>query len=104
MTRRSGLLVLPLRELTVLGPAPSPRGGGRAAGPRGWGRRASPWGVLRGLGPALPRAGAPRPGGRRLTGRGALGYWTTDAPGVRRKITTEDLAEPYATRSANNRP
>ena len=28
-----------------------------------------------------------------LTGREALGDWTTDAPGVRRKITIDDLAE-----------
>ena len=39
-----------------------------------------------------------------LTGKDALGDWTTDAPGVRRKITVEDLATPYATPSANNSP
>lgn len=39
-----------------------------------------------------------------LTGKDALGDWTTDAPGVRRKITVEDLAEPYATPSARNPP
>lgn len=39
-----------------------------------------------------------------LTGKDALGDWTTDAPGVRRKITVEDLAIPYATPSANNQP
>jgi glucose/arabinose dehydrogenase len=39
-----------------------------------------------------------------LTGKEALGDWTTDAPGVRRKITVDDLATPYATPSANNRP
>jgi glucose/arabinose dehydrogenase len=37
-----------------------------------------------------------------LTGQAALGDWTTDAPGVRRKLTIEDLAAPYATPSANN--
>ncbi len=37
-----------------------------------------------------------------LTGRDALGDWTTDAPGVRRKITVADLAPPYETASANN--
>jgi glucose/arabinose dehydrogenase len=39
-----------------------------------------------------------------LTGRDALGDWTTDAPGVRRKITIDDLAKPYETKSANNFP
>jgi glucose/arabinose dehydrogenase len=39
-----------------------------------------------------------------LTGKDALGDWTTDAPGVRRKITTDDLAKPYDTPTANNHP
>lgn len=39
-----------------------------------------------------------------LTGQEALGDWSTDAPGVRRKITMDDLAEPYDTASANNHP
>lgn len=39
-----------------------------------------------------------------LTGKDALGDWTTDAPGVRRKITLADLATPYETPSANNFP
>ena len=43
-------------------------------------------------------------GGRVLTGQEALGDWTTDAPGVRRRITLDDLAEPYATPSANKFP
>ncbi len=38
------------------------------------------------------------------TGKEALGDWTTDAPGVRRKITVDDLATPYDTPSANNHP
>lgn len=38
------------------------------------------------------------------TGEDALGDWTTDAPGVRRKITLDDLATPYETPSANNFP
>lgn len=38
------------------------------------------------------------------TGKDALGDWTTDAPGVRRKITVDDLATPYETPSANNFP
>ena len=36
------------------------------------------------------------------TGKDALGDWTTDAPGVRRKITVADLADPYETKSAQN--
>jgi glucose/arabinose dehydrogenase len=39
-----------------------------------------------------------------LTGQGALGDWTTDAPGVRRRITVADLPKPYATRSVDNGP
>jgi len=39
-----------------------------------------------------------------LTGQGALGDWTTDAPGVRRRITTEDLPKPYETKSVINGP
>ncbi len=39
-----------------------------------------------------------------LAGQDALGDWTTDAPGVRRKITVNDLARPYDTPSANNHP
>ncbi len=39
-----------------------------------------------------------------LTGREALGDWTTDAPGVRRKITAADLAPPFETPSARNQP
>ncbi|HVF86785.1 MAG TPA: sorbosone dehydrogenase family protein [Pyrinomonadaceae bacterium] len=39
-----------------------------------------------------------------LTGEAALGDWTTDGPGVRRRITTAELAAPYATESARNQP
>src|SRR4051812_18715236 len=48
-------------------------------------------------------AGA-RPSGNVLTGKDALGDWTTDAPGMRRKLTLADLATPYDTPSANNFP
>lgn len=46
----------------------------------------------------------PNSGGRTLTGKDALGDWTTDAPGVRRKVTVDDLAKPYDTPSADNHP
>jgi glucose/arabinose dehydrogenase len=46
----------------------------------------------------IPKAGT------LLTGKDALGDWTTDAPGVRRRITTADLPKPYATESATNMP
>jgi glucose/arabinose dehydrogenase len=36
-----------------------------------------------------------------LVGQGDSGDWTTDAPGVRRRITTADLPKPYATRSVD---
>jgi len=39
-----------------------------------------------------------------LTGRAALGDWTTDAPGVRRLITATDLPAPYDTPSVDNGP
>ena len=39
-----------------------------------------------------------------LTGQDALGDWTTDAPGVRRKITRADLPKPYDTPSVDNGP
>ena len=45
-----------------------------------------------------------RTGHATLIGKDALGDWTTDAPGVRRKITVNDLATPYETPSANNFP
>ena len=53
---------------------------------------------------AVPDRAPAVPGGRVLTGQGALGDWTTDAPGVRRRITVADLPPPYATGSADNRP
>ncbi len=53
-------------------------------------------------GSAKPIASAaPRPG-ELLTGGAAMGDWTTDAPGVRRKLTVSDLPPPYATPSADN--
>ena len=45
-----------------------------------------------------------KPAEKTLTGKDALGDWTTDAPGVRRKVTVGDLDMPYATPSANNHP
>ena len=38
------------------------------------------------------------------TGADALGDWTTDAPGVRRMLTTNDLPAPFATKSVDNGP
>jgi len=39
-----------------------------------------------------------------LTGAAAFTDWRADAPGVRRKITPDDLPPPYATRPASNGP
>jgi glucose/arabinose dehydrogenase len=51
------------------------------------------------------QAGGSAPAGQPvLTGHDALGDWTTDAPGVRRRITVDDLPPPYDTRSADNFP
>jgi glucose/arabinose dehydrogenase len=56
------------------------------------------------VGAAASAADEPRTTDGVLTGKVALGDWTTDAPGVRRKITVADLATPYDTPSANNHP
>jgi len=53
---------------------------------------------------AMAGADGARPADATLKGKDALGDWTTDAPGVRRKITIADLAVPYDTPSANNHP
>src|SRR5689334_22578514 len=39
-----------------------------------------------------------------LTGQGAAGDWTTDAPGVRRRITPADMPRPFLTESVENGP
>ena len=39
-----------------------------------------------------------------LTGKDARGDWTTDAPGVRRHLTVNDLDTPYETKSVDNGP
>jgi glucose/arabinose dehydrogenase len=44
------------------------------------------------------------PIGDLLTGDAAKGDWTTDAPGVRRKLTVADLPPPFATDSVDNGP
>lgn len=49
------------------------------------------------------RPAAVKPGAV-LTGEAARGDWTTDAPGVRRKLTVDDLPAPFETPSANNGP
>jgi len=52
--------------------------------------------------PAPPPAQPSPPPDQVLTREAAMGDWTTDAPGVRRKITPADLPPPYATKSAEN--
>ena len=42
--------------------------------------------------------------GKVLMGKDALGDWSTDAPGVRRKITVESIPPPGATKSVDNGP
>lgn len=39
-----------------------------------------------------------------LKGQAAMGDWTTDVPGVRRRITLADLPKPYTTPSVDNGP
>ncbi len=42
--------------------------------------------------------------GTLLTGKDAMGDWTSDAPGVRRKITVQDLPPPSSNALSINRP
>ncbi len=42
--------------------------------------------------------------GQVLTGQGAMGDWSTDAPGVRRRITAADLPKPFESPSVQNGP
>ncbi len=73
-------------------------------------RRCDAFRILRGpvlsglIASLIPALAADRPPGEVLTGREALGDWTTDAPGVRRRITVEDLAPPFETPSVDNGP
>ena len=60
--------------------------------------------VLLVLAASLVRGEELKPAASTLTGKDALGDWTTDAPGVRRKITVADLARPGETPSARNFP
>ena len=39
-----------------------------------------------------------------LTGEAARGDWTTDAPGLRRRLTVADMDKPYETKSVDNGP
>ncbi len=54
------------------------------------------------LAAGAPSQDAPAAAPAVLTGRAAMGDWTTDAPGVRRKLTVDDLPAPYATPSVDN--
>jgi len=74
-------------------------------------RMLNPWLVRVGTAAALaacspasaePPPPAQKPAPATLTGKAALGDWTTDAPGVRRRIGVEDLPAPYATPSSDN--
>jgi glucose/arabinose dehydrogenase len=48
-------------------------------------------------------AAAAAEAGTLLTGEAAMGDWTSDAPGVRRKITVQDLPQPSSNILAINR-
>jgi len=54
--------------------------------------------------PAVPAAAPAAPSARSelRTGEAAKGDWTSDAPGVRRKLTAADLPAPYSTASVKN--
>ena len=61
-------------------------------------------GLLPGGQSSPPQQRAAEPTGKVLTGQGALGDWTTDAPGIRRRITLADLPRPFASESVRNHP
>src|SRR5205823_1894030 len=48
--------------------------------------------------------GAAAEKGTAFTGKAAMGDWTSDAPGVRRKITVQDLPPPNSNVLAINQP
>jgi len=50
------------------------------------------------------RKSDPAPEPKVLTGQGAAGDWSTDAPGIRRHITATDMPKPYVTDSVQNGP
>jgi glucose/arabinose dehydrogenase len=52
----------------------------------------------------LEAADSNRAGGKLLAGKAAMGDWTGDAPGVRRKITVDDLPPPSSNILAINPP
>lgn len=51
-----------------------------------------------------PPRNPPPPAGTVLTGAATFGDWTSDRPGVRRKITVADLPPPNDTKSTDNGP
>jgi glucose/arabinose dehydrogenase len=53
---------------------------------------------------AQKKVSATMPDEKVLTGQGAAGDWSTDAPGVRRHITTADMPKPFASESVKNGP
>src|SRR5947209_3035395 len=50
------------------------------------------------------RAQSSSPSDHLLTGKAAMGDWTTDAPGVQRRITVDDLPPPSSNILAVNPP
>jgi glucose/arabinose dehydrogenase len=61
-------------------------------------------GLAAGCKRAKTTADEPQPRGNVLTGEAAMGDYTSDAPGVRRKLTPADLPRPNATPSVDNGP
>jgi glucose/arabinose dehydrogenase len=53
---------------------------------------------------AFARGDDPGTASKVLLGKDAMGDWTTDAPGVRRKLTVADLPVPFDTPSVDNGP
>ncbi len=80
-------------------PPVGPAAGG--SGAPGWRRRGRAGLLLAQRAEVTPQ---PAPTDEILTGADALGDWTTDAPGVKRKITVADLPAPNEGESVTNSP
>jgi len=60
--------------------------------------------VIAALSSDSARAQSSSPGDQLLAGKAAMGDWASDAPGVRRKITVDDLLPPGSNILAVNPP
>jgi glucose/arabinose dehydrogenase len=79
-------------------------GGATNNAPPEIGAKPAPSTVAAPTSPAVSSTTSAPPTTQALLGAAANGDWTTDHPGVRRKLTLADLPAPYATKSVRNHP